>query len=121
MTKPRSHHLGIYNYTLHLATTVTEWEALDKRFEGNLIAPDAIGIAQFLVDSESNNAPHCAVYLDPRAAGDQRTLVATIAHESFHAAAQLLDHIGQATTSHDSETTAYLVDFIAGWLWDQVS
>lgn len=110
-----------FNYHLHLATTDAEWAALNKTFDGTLMTDiaESMGGAQFILDSEANNTPHCVIWLNPKMTG--RDKADTIAHEAFHAAAQLFDHIEQATTKHDSEYLAYMVGWIAGWLTEQTA
>ena len=52
---------------------------------------------------------------------DQSTLVATVAHECVHAAQRMYDKIGaDHTAAGAGEPFAYLVDWLAGWVWDQL-
>ena len=57
------------------------------------------------------------MWLDLKATEAGSDLVDLVAHEAAHAAGALLDHIGQAYDGN-SEAFAYLVGFIAGWLWE---
>lgn len=109
-----SHRIDIYGGRLHIAKTAEQMNRLRQRFD--LVDPESIGAAYLTIDTHANNAVHLTVWVDA-AKLDTAALVDTIAHESFHAAAQLLDHIGQRTTQHDSETLAYLCGWIAGKVW----
>lgn len=119
MSKPRSHHLDIYDCWLHLATTPKEWRRLQREYDLTDDI-DCAGHAQLFVDTEHGNQPHVALWINPAAAKDQRALLDTIAHEATHTAAQLLDHIGQRTDRHDSEALAYLVGWVASWVYEAV-
>lgn len=113
-----SHHLGVYGATLHVATTRKAMTSLRRKFE--LAKPDSLGASYLTVDTKANNAVHLIVWLDG-ASVDDVELVDLVAHESVHTAAQLLDHIGQATTTHDSEALAYLTGWVAAKVWESVA
>lgn len=114
MGKPRSHRLDIYGARLHVATTNAQMGRLAKRFD--LGDPDSIGATYLSIDTQSNE-PHLTVWIDT-AKVQGADLVDTIAHEAVHAAAQLLDHIGQRVDRHDSEALAYLTGWIAARCWE---
>ncbi len=109
-----SHRIAIYGGWLHVAKTAEQMSRLARRF--GLGEPDSIGAAYLTVDTARNNAVHLTVWVDAGRV-DGGELVDTIAHEAFHAAAQLLDHIGQQTERHDSEALAYLTGWVAGKVW----
>lgn len=118
MTKYASHHLGIYGAHLHVATTRDQMKALRRKYD--LSKPGSIGASYLTVDTQANNAIHLTVWLDGDSL-DGADLVDTIAHESVHAAAQLLDHIGQAANGHDSEALAYLAGWVAARVWESAA
>jgi hypothetical protein len=119
VTQPASHHLDVYDAWLHLASTPSQWRRLQRK-HGLSPDIDCDGHAQLFVDTGDRNTPHVAIWINHKAVGNGRGLVDTITHESLHAAAQLLDHIGQKADRHDSEALAYLVGFVAGWCWDNL-
>ena len=118
MSKPRSHQLDIYGGWLHCATTPKQWRALRRQLPSLAEDPGGQGAVSLTLHEADNGlvTPHLAVWLDLKATGDGADLVELIAHEAFHAGGALLDHIGQAYDG-DSEALAYLVGFIAAWLW----
>jgi len=116
LVKPVSYHLGVYGATLHVATTRKAMSALRRKYE--LAKPDSMGASYLAVDTKANNAIHLIVWLDSDAIDDGAEMVDLVAHESVHTAAQLLDHIGQATTTHDSEALAYLTGWVAARIWE---
>lgn len=114
----RDHSLGIYGAHLHVATTRKQMTRLRRRY--GLAKPEAMGASYLTVDTDAGNAPHLTVWVD----GDRldgAEMVDTIAHEAVHAAAQLLDHIGQAADRHDSEALAYLTGWVAARVWEAVA
>lgn len=119
MTKPASYHLGVYGATLHVATTRKAMTALRRKYD--LAKPDSMGASYLTIDTKANNAIHLIVWLDGDAVDDDAERVDLIAHESVHTAAQLLDHIGQATTTHDSEALAYLTGWVAARVWESAA
>jgi hypothetical protein len=114
MARPRSHLLDVYDCWLHVATTEQDWAKLAKRY--GLADLDSTGVCVLFVDSTKANQPHVALYIEAEAT--ERRRVDLVTHEATHAAAQILDHIGQRADRHDSEALAYLAGFIAGWLWE---
>ena len=115
MAAPRSHLLDVYDCWLHVAVTPKQWRRLADKYDLDRDITSA-GHLQLFIDTGANNQPHLAVWIRPGSSG--RALVDTIAHEATHAAAQLLDHVGQRAERHDSETLAYLIGWISGWLWE---
>jgi len=113
------HHLGVYGATLHVATTRKAMTRLRRKFE--LAKPDSLGASYLTVDTKANNAVHLIVWLDGDRVDGGAEMVDLVAHESVHTAAQLLDHIGQATTTHDSEALAYLAGWVAARVWESVA
>lgn len=114
MGNPRSHLLDVYDCWLHVAVTEQDWAKLAKRYD--LTDLDSMGACVLFTDASKANQPHVAIYVDSATMGTKR--VDLIAHEATHAAAQILDHIEQRADRHDSEALAYLVGFIARWLWE---
>lgn len=116
----RSHQLDVYGAWLHLATTEQAWRKLRRRLPSlDKEPPDSQGAVSFTVETSENgkHTAHLPIWLNTTAVDAQAELVDLIAHESTHAAAALLDHIGQEYDG-GSEALAYLVGFIAAWLWD---
>lgn len=122
MSKPRSHQLDIYGAWIHCATTPKQWRALRRRLPSLDKKPNAQGsVSLTLHETDSGRViPHLTIWLDLNAAEDGADLVDLVAHEATHAAGSLLDHVGQAYDG-SSEALAYLVGFIAAWLWTSCS
>jgi hypothetical protein len=116
VSKPVSHQLDIYGAWLHVATDRRAWVALRRKINSLDADPGAMGHTSLEVDThDRKNTPHVVMYLDMAATDTQAELVDLIAHEATHAAAGLLDHLGQKPG--DSEALAYLVGFIAAFAW----
>lgn len=120
MSKPRSHQLDIYGAWIHVATDRKAWRSLRRRLPSLDKDPGALGAFSITLHEAPSGkvTPHLSVWLDINACDDKTELVDTIAHEATHAAVALLDHIGQAYDSDNSEALAYLIGWISGWLWE---
>jgi hypothetical protein len=116
----RSYVLDIYGTHLHLATKPKQWRRLARKYDNLIDQNDSPGSVTLFVDTEALNRIHLAVWVDVAAHdGDGAQLIETVAHEATHAAAQLLDHIGQPPG--DSEALAYLTGWLTRWLWEAVT
>jgi hypothetical protein len=118
VSKPISHQLDIYGAWLHVATDRKAWRALRHKLPTLEKEPAAAGRVDLTIHTADSgrDTPHVSIWIDVSQATDQADLVDTIAHESAHAAGAVLDHVGQAYDAN-SEALAYLVGWIAGWLW----
>jgi len=102
-----------YDAPLHYATSPEAWAVLRRRFGQTQEAPESIGRTYRFWDSRTGRT-HMLVWVDVAKHTDAHTLLCTIAHEGYHAAAGLLHGVGQ--TLDESEAVAYLVDWTTGWL-----
>lgn len=117
----RSHRLDVYGADLYLATTKHEWQTLGRRISTlEREVPEAAGssiFATFHPNDGSRSVPVLILWLDLAAHASSSDLVNTIAHEASHAAGQLLDYLGHDIRGTD-EPHAYLVGWLAAWMWD---
>ena len=120
MGKTVSHRIDIYGNTLHLATDKRSVATLRRRFDGAFTSDaitDGIGSTTPVRHGRTGET-HIVLWLDLARIGEQsnpeRELIDTIAHEASHAADEI------ATRGLDNEARAYLVGWIAGWMWEQV-
>lgn len=117
MGKPIHHRLDVYGTHLHLATDRRALATLRRQLPELDKGPHTVGGSTIIGNPEgATRTTHLVIWIDVDAHHTDDALVDTIAHESTHAGALLLDHIGQAYDG-DSEALAYLVGFIAGWTW----
>jgi hypothetical protein len=123
--KPRllERQIDVYGAFLYLARSAADVGLARERFPGiHELDHAMVGGTTPILDTEDPLAGfHVIVYIDV-AANQTRpgVLINTIAHESAHAAGMILDHFGQPYDG-DSEAHAYLVGWIAEWLWVNVS
>lgn len=121
--RPATHELDIYGAQLHATWTPKQWRKVARSIgRDDAQAPESSGRVDFSlwVPTVGISVPHVLIYIGLKDhADDTAALVDTIAHESAHAAGAILDHIGQAYDGDTSEAHAYLVGWIAGWLWRQ--
>lgn len=121
--KPAHHVLDVYDAHLHLALNQRQWKqirreitSLDKKMDSS----GAMAHTLFVPD-KGHAVMHLAIWIAlDDFEDDTAGLVNTIAHEAFHAAIRLLEHVGQPPDG-DAEAHAYLVGWIAGWIWDHAS
>lgn len=117
-----THTLDIYGADLYLGTSAKDWKKLRKRgLPVDENAPEAAGLSQFATfhpDDGGLTKPVVILWLDLAAHRTVGDLVDTIAHEAAHAAGQLLEHVGHTPRGTD-EPMAYLVGWLARWMWDQ--
>jgi hypothetical protein len=113
MGKPISHQLDVYGAWIHLARDRAEWRALKKRTGLKLQRVESLGLTMRF--HESDGGIHLPVFIDVDAL-EGAGLVEIIAHEAAHLSGMLLDTCG-ASYDGESEPFAYLVGFIAAWLW----
>ena len=116
MTTYRRRSIDIYGGTIYHARTVDEWAAVARRLGGALGEVNSVGRCELVVDTEAN-APVLVVYVERADPGQELSRMVTATHEAVHAGAMLLDHIGQPYDG-GSEALAYLVEWIAAWLWN---
>jgi len=102
-----------YDARLYYATTADEWARIHKQFGQGLDVPPAIGLTARVWDSKTGRT-HMIVWINAAEHPSADALVNTITHEGYHAAAGLLEALGQKLD--ESEAVAYLVDWITTWL-----
>jgi len=102
-----------YDAQLHYATTFDEWARIHKQFGQGLDVPPAIGLTARYWNPKTGRT-HISVWIDAAKHPSADALINTIAHEGYHAAAGLLEGLGQ--NLDESEAVAYLVDWITAWL-----
>lgn len=119
-TRYRRHTLDIYGAELYLATDLGQWKSLRRKIDSLEEDPGGVGATSLdMQDAELDpmNTAHLSVYIDKATlAEDGGALVNTCAHEAAHAAALLLDHLGQEPGN--SEALAYLTGWITQWIWE---
>lgn len=115
---PTSHLLDIYGAWIHVATTKKQWKALERNHKGAKLGDvDSDGSVHFATHTVAGrHIPHLFIFINTRTHVDFNDLAETCAHEATHAAAQLLDHIGQP--GGDSEALAYLTGWITRHILD---
>lgn len=100
---------------LHLATNREEYERLARRYD---IDPEPTGLGS--TDLQLDTVTHRAefiVWIEPGQNAVQT--MRTIIHEAVHVAAMLLEHVG-STLHGESETLAYLTEWVAHWFMGKV-
>lgn len=119
MAKYRHRTLDIYDAELYLATDLQQWRNLRRSVDALDLdkIPGANGLTDLQVEqtNDGRNVPHIPVFIDVAALTDPALLVNTCAHEAAHVSGLLLDHLGQE--AGNSEAHAYLVGWVAAWLW----
>ena len=117
------HRLDVYDRWLHLAYTPKQWAKLTARFEQHIDQP-GMGAVTSVRDTNppaGEPATHYLIWIDKQEHdGQPAALVNTIAHEASHVAGQIFDDIGEQP-SNNTETRAYLVGWIAQWIWERVA
>lgn len=120
---PATHALDIYGAQLHATWTPKQWRKVARTIgRPDAKAPESAGRVDSSLWVPDVGLPvfHLLIYVDLKNHGDDTAaLVDCIAHESAHAAGAILDHIGQPYDGDTSEAHAYLVGWIAAWLWRQ--
>lgn len=125
MGKPRSHLLDVYDCWLHVATDRRQFAQFRRKYGKTKIEPAPPGefgcTNRFRVQpADGISVNHFLVFLDVAAhKGNSRDLLNTTVHEATHAAAQILDSTA-AEYDGGSEPLAWLVAWVAGWLWEAV-
>lgn len=110
--------LDLYYADFRLVTSKKSWRKLNRQIPvGD--PPTSAGYTIRLTDQETARQ-HVTVWVDlgwhDKHPDSQAELLRTCIHEATHAAAMVLDGIGQAYDG-SSEPLAYLVEWIASWLW----
>lgn len=111
------HPFGVW---IHVALTRKQAAKLRKKLTaleepGHDLRAGTAGVQE--VDS---GVYHVAVFLDRDTHRELEpgVLINTVAHEAAHAAGMILDHAGEEVDSlGSSEVHAYLVGWVAEWLW----
>lgn len=123
-----SHLLDIYSVWLEATGTAKGWRQLRKRIPTLEEAPDSLGYTEstlWVPDTTQGRRPatrHISVFIDVEAhAGNDRALVETCAHEAAHVATLLFHELGQNLDDVGHEAHAYLVGWVAQWLWSIVN
>lgn len=114
----RTHRLDIYGVDVFLATSRRDWATLRRRFDF-LRKEEADNHFGFTVFATMNGGKRYLIFwMDPELDGGH--LVDTCAHEASHAAGRILGCIGHTVPDTD-EPHAYLVGWLARWLWEHCS
>lgn len=114
----RTHHLDIYGVDVHLATSRRDWSTLRRRFDF-LERDDTERYLGLTVYATRNGGKrYLFFWIAPELEGAQ--LVGTCAHEASHAAGRILASIGH-TVDETDEPHAYLIEWLARWLWEHCS
>lgn len=122
-----SHNLDIYGAILHLCTRKRQLERLQEDMPGaDPWRSDATGLTTSLVEIGPPNLHHVVIFVDTLSMGeDTAMMVNTIAHEAAHAAGFILNHVGAgatlSTTTDAAEHVAYLIGWIAEWVWHHLN
>lgn len=124
MASLHTHLLDIYGARLHLATDKKSWRKM-RRLDPELPkdASSSAGWTMFTVfipDDGSEPTPCLFLYVDVASHSSTESLVDTIAHEAAHAAGALLGYAGHGNGRGyvgDDEPHAYLVGWLAAWMW----
>lgn len=123
----RSHLLDVYGVWVHATGTPEGWARLRRRMPCLTEDPASLGYTEgveWVPNPGTGRRPteyHLALYVDVEAhQGDEAMLVETCAHEATHAATMLLQSRGQNLDGVGLEAHAYLVGWLAAWLWKVV-
>lgn len=100
---------------LILATDRTDWDRLARRYD-IATEPTGMGSTDLQLDTETAKVEFI-VWIEP--GRDVVEVMRTIVHESVHVAAMLLEHVG-STLHGESETLAYLAEWVAVWMMGKV-
>lgn len=112
-----NHQLDIYGVWLHLALTRHEWATLRRR-HAKLPPIASYGLSSLVQDDD--DAHLCLYVAADKLAGNPQGLTEILAHEAAHGAGMILDFIDQEYDGQ-SEAHAYLVGYLAAWMWGHVS
>lgn len=135
------HHLDVYDTVLRLAYDMPTWKALLADCPGDppsnhpLDPTSNLGCVYGATWEQSPDVNwartarpakrgilHVSIWINVEDCGaDLAELVATVAHEGVHAAADIFGHIASRHTPEQaSEPFAYLVDWLVRWVWDNL-
>lgn len=115
------HRLDLYGLDLFLATNKRDWNKLQSTLHFLDDVPESAGLSEFAVYVPNDGGAHRMVgvlWIDMTQHDTEGNLINTCAHEATHLASQLNDHIGHRPNSVVDEPTAYLVGWVAEWLWN---
>lgn len=136
MTRGIRHQLDVYDTVLRLAYDAPTWAALRADFGDEV--PDSIDEKAPIEDygmvvdtrweqnlskrSAERRVQHLSIWINlDRHGPDLSELVATVAHECVHAAADILHRINERRTPAEAgEQFACLVDWLVRWVWDHL-
>lgn len=107
----RTHALDIYGVHIALATSKRDWKQLREGYDFMGRRPRTQGMATF-------HKGHLVLWVDVNCHESTGDLVDTIAHEAVHGARQILDWVEYHGCD---EPFAYLVGWLARFMWDGVS
>ena len=115
-----AHHvLDVYGVHLHLLTKASELDDVRERIgcDADDLPDDtthSLGSASSLTDEKTGDEHH-VVWIDVKSRRHRRRadLIDTIAHECSHVA----DHVLQDRNVYGGEARAYLVGWLAGWVY----
>lgn len=116
-----THLLDVYSVWLHVVTSPAAWARHADRIDSlPAEVPNSLGYTSSDIDAGGQGLAgqlHVSFYLDlPAHKGLLSALVETVAHEAAHGAGMILDHYEETYTG-TSEAHAYLVGWLAQWLW----
>ena len=109
-----------YGAKLALHTDPAQYVRAMRRIEFDATTlVQALGATTLTLDTETSDM-HVNVWIDTARQREPIDRVRTVIHEATHAAASILDHVGQDYDG-ESEALAYLVEWIAVWLMGHLS
>lgn len=120
----RHAHLDVFDVDVHLVTTQRDLASLLKELTDEPTEWDSLGQVQtYHGGAMGKEAPtfHAVVCLDRKVLRKDRALMLrTVAHEATNAAGMTLDYLAEEYGG-GSETLAYLVGWLTGWIWEAVA
>lgn len=119
----KQHTLDIYDAHLYLVTAKRDWAALRRKLTFLGTTPNSAGLTSFSVwepNGGGRTVAHVVVWIDTTAHPADIALVNTAAHEAAHAAAFILGWVEHAPSFDADEPHAYLVGWLAQWIFDGV-
>ena len=109
MTSFVHHRLDIYDVDLYLVTSKSEWKALRQTTLPDMPKFDVDHQAACMTLASDDDDLKMIFYF-------RNTDINTVAHEAYHGAGLILDHITQEYDG-SSEAAAWLVGWLSEWIW----
>lgn len=108
------HRLDIFPVELHLITGRKAWRKFWRSIDTMRELPGSAGMTVTVLDRKTGWL-HVVIWIDTSWHGHAKSCRSTAVHEAVHAACSILDHFGQKYDG-ESETLAYLADWLADWI-----